>query len=514
MSTNVLEETISTTPGSKVRLPLKRLTRFQLGSPFWLLLAITSGAFVLRFYNLQRNSLWYDEAYDLAIAYDNSFLDTIFYYRPWDTHPPFFFPVVHLWMRLFGETELPVRMFALVVGVTTLVPLYALARHWFKAEVALTGTLLLAVSSLHLGWSQSDRPYGWMTLLTLISMGLLWLAIEQPRQSWRWLTYGLSASVLFYTHYLGIHIIFCQAVVLAIVLFGNWGALVRAGITLVMVGVSFLPYLGNFLRHSQNGDPTAYAAHSLSQFLDTFELFSSWYLPSSFGLVAWLVFLPLYLAGAGWLWFNRRKLAIFLICWSFLPILTTWISSVLVRPNFVPRYMSFCLPAFLLTIAVGIWSLRSKQFRFAVYPYIALGLVVGLSLMACLNYYQTYKQADWRGMVNYIVENKQPEDVVLLANPYGYTGSTFDYYYVHNMSSSGNLARLFIPQEPGVPEKMAQLFNKPRRVWLVSFYDGNAKWINDNIIPNIPKNFKWEYYQEIEHGKQPKLTLALLVKQD
>lgn len=494
------------------------------------LAVVLLGAFALRFINMNRTSLWFDESFDLYVAYERSFIQTLWYSDPYLIHPPLFFPVMNLWMHLIGPGEFSVRFFSVLMAMITLVLFYFMARHWLGKKLALTATALLAVSSLHLYWSQSIRPYSYFTLLVVINMALAYYVSEKPLQNRRWLFYGLSAALLVYTHYLAFHLVFAQALFLVIVLFKERKALLRLGITLALVALSFLPYFPNFLEQARLGSSTGgYAATSPRQFLEVIEGLSSYFVPASLAFVSGALFLPLYLLGLVWFWQNQRRIGIWLALWSFLPVMTSWLSS-FIRPNFSWRLFVCCLPAFLLIVAAGLWSLRGPLFtvafgieerikrqQFRLVPAILLSLLIFVNLAACLNYNQNYKNHDWRGLVNHIVADRQEGDIVFLNNRWGFTLGPFDYYYRYNLGSPGNLERVWITDtDPSVGAKISEKFGNAKRVWMVGFYshgkDDGAEWIQNQILPNIPSNYKQAYYEEFKATDERSLGLSLLVR--
>lgn len=474
---------------------------------------ILLGALLLRLYNLNRLSLWFDEANDVYLGYQTPLAQTLFFFNPYLIHPPLFFSVLHVWTKVVGISEFAVRLFSVVMAMATLIAIYPIMRSRLNQKIALTSLLLLSVSSLQLSWSQSVRPYSWFTLLVTISMFFALLASEKPQQNWRWIVYGLSGTVLLYQEYLSFHVIFAQAVFLAIVLFKNRRALIRLGLTLTWLGLSFLPWLGNFLEQAKSGNAFYLKNQGFSQLAETLEAFSGWFIDMQYKFLLGALVGPLFVLGALWLWRNQQRMFWLLMTWSLLPVLTAWTSS-LVRPNFAMRYFVFCLPAYLIIVATGIWSVeRYKQFI----PYVATLAVVLLNMIAILNYNNNYTNQDWRTLVNYVIANQQPGDIVIYGNPDGYTFTAFDYYYQLNYGSPGNIERYQVPSNlfsrqntPSPSETIASLLKDRKRVWVVNAYDGNANWIVENINPNVTKNFRYVFYKEYPSAEQGSIALSLL----
>ncbi len=470
-----------------------------------LILGLIILALVLRLFGITHLSLWYDESIDVYNANQLSFWETLTYARPYHQHPPLFYTTLNVWVHIVGWSEFAVRFLSVITAFGTLLITYYIARRWLNSRLGLTSLLLLAISPLHIYWSQSIRPYSWFTFLVTVSMLLALLVSEKPAQTLRWVLYGLSAIILLYAHYLSFHVIFAQGVFLFAVLFRNWKDLLRLGIVMLLVAVSFLPWLKNFIEVSNAGQPFYLTNTGPEQLVETFQFFSSRFLSYNYAYIAALIVAPFFAFGLYWLWRKRLKMFFFLLCWSVLPILTAWLSS-LIRPNFTPRYFVFCLPAFLIIVAVGIWNI---PIRAKVLPYLALLVIMGINGLSYVHYVRSYENQDWRGLVNYVVQNKQEGDIILLGNPDGYIAANFDYYYKYNLDTPGNLERRFVAQQANCKENVAEIFQGRQRVWLVYAEDGNYNFVKQNIYPNLPAEYKQIYFTEYYATEQTPIALAL-----
>jgi hypothetical protein len=282
------------------------------------------------------------------------------------------------------------------------------------------------------------------------------------------------------------------------------------------------PWLGNFLAQSERG-PTFYLINTGPlQLVDTLEVFSSWYIPQELLYLVGGIFLPLYFFGLSWLWKTQQKAAIFLGLWSILPVLTSWTSSLL-KPNFLSRYFVYCIPAFLVVIAAGLWSIYNKTPNYRYLAGFLLSGILLLNIASYINYNTTYQNQDWKGITNYIVQNSKQGDLILFANPYGYLTPAFDYYYVTILGSPGNLERHSVPvdwsvlpvkqtTDKSVKEMVVDMFNSHQRVWLIRKHDNTGPWWLENVINNIPGEFKAVYYKELNSTEQGLLAFALYVR--
>src|SRR4051812_33174976 len=86
---------------------------------------LTLIALVIRLIGLSLDSLWFDEVFSVR-AGRISVSDIVILTRG-DVHPPLYYLLLHFWMKLFGETEIAVRMLSVIFSVLTVFVVYHLA---------------------------------------------------------------------------------------------------------------------------------------------------------------------------------------------------------------------------------------------------------------------------------------------------------------------------------------------------------------------------------------------------
>ncbi len=165
-----------------------------------LLLLVAAG---LRLYALGQNSLWVDEHASLLTA-RFPLADIPAAALSHDAfEPPVYFWLLHLVVRLFGDTEVALRLPSALAGAVT-VPLAAFLFRGLGASsrVAVVGAALLALNPLHLWYSQEARPYA---LLVCLGVGALvcFLRALETQSALAWVGFGLLASLAILTHLAG-----------------------------------------------------------------------------------------------------------------------------------------------------------------------------------------------------------------------------------------------------------------------------------------------------------------------
>jgi uncharacterized membrane protein len=203
--------------------------------PLWLryfVIALLVIGIFFRFLNLDRKLYWYDEIYtSLGIAgysrtelirevvtgevIDAAFLQRYQHLTPerdWgDTWhalksipemPPLYFLLTRLWVQIWGNSIAHIRSLSAVFGVLALPCLAWFCWELFRsAAVTWVGVGLMAIAPFHILYAQEARPYSlWTVTILLSSAALLWSIRATQRH--RWVVYGLTVALGFYTQLL------------------------------------------------------------------------------------------------------------------------------------------------------------------------------------------------------------------------------------------------------------------------------------------------------------------------
>ncbi len=138
----------------------------------------------LRFYCLACSSFWADEGNAWALA-QRSFAQ-IARDAAADIHPPGYYWLLKLWVRVFGVSAWGMRSFSALTGLLTVAVVYRIGLEIEggamkrRLPLALLAAFLAALNPFHIFYSQEARMY---TLLTLESAALFW-ALLGMRRHW------------------------------------------------------------------------------------------------------------------------------------------------------------------------------------------------------------------------------------------------------------------------------------------------------------------------------------------
>ena len=186
-----------------------RMQRLQINHPeaiqrqhALILLWIVSIAAAIRFFHLNSQSVWFDEAF--SIAHSVRPLNELLRELIQDAgHPPLHYFLLHGWFQLAGFGAMQARLFVAIFGVAAIPLLFVLARRFADPATSLVAAFLLAISQMGVYFSQEARPYTQVQFLSLLA-ALAFLSFLQIPSFWRAMSFGAVATALLYTHYYGV----------------------------------------------------------------------------------------------------------------------------------------------------------------------------------------------------------------------------------------------------------------------------------------------------------------------
>ena len=407
---------------------LTALAKFKnMHALFWLLLAVAAW---VRYQGLLDFCLDWDEANALAQA-RLPFSKVIPMVLNWDMHPPGLHLLLHGWIKLWGESDLSVRLFAWFFGMLGIIGTYCLALRLTASKPIAWITMLLSIASPMLWrYSQLSTTYVVEYAAVMFSFLFLFNLIQNQQFSIRHHTFWLYVTatlVLLWAHSLGPVILVLQ---------GSYLWLVRKKLPplflkqwLVLAGIILLPNLYHIWLNLQ--------PWSLANTLEQQEIHQSapfWMFllaPVNLMLLGYdirdagnvpapPVLLAYSIAGYGllvWAWNIFKKsfsveIQQLVLCLGVLPIIVLYLGSLAFSlPVFHFRTLLYCLAAFhllLATLVINYWQIPAKK------P-VALAVVALVVFLQIFPVFKRPLQEDpWRYLAQQIQKDIQPEDGVVI----------------------------------------------------------------------------------------------------
>ena len=465
-------------------------------------------ALALRLYQLDGQSLWYDEGTSVALAQQSA--TTIISSAAADIHPPLYYLLLSGWVQMFGSSELAVRLLSALAGVALVYVTYLTGRRLFGWHAGLAAALLAALSPFQVYYSQEARMYMLATLLSAVSTLVMLVALfpqgKQPRRrpltAATWVVYILVTTAALYTHYFSVTVVLAQDIALALLLLGSHVRRPAGDLTLravapvaaaqVMVAVCYTPWLPAMAGQFQNWPAISEFYNLPALATRLFPIFSLGLSASSVPALALLAFGIVLLAGmmpslrspstgSG---SSTRSLSLQLgegggivlaACWLAIPVLTMFALS-LRRPMYNPKFLLVATPALYLLLGRGLrwlWATPRLGRATAAGRLLAAGalaLLVAGSLASLIAYYSNplYARDDYRAVAHSIQAGARPGDVIILNAP-GQT-DIVSYYYKGDLPVVP-LPRQRPPDQAATEQELASLAVGDGRVWAVYYGD-------------------------------------------
>lgn len=175
-------------------------------------MAILAVATCLRLYQLGAESFSYDEG--IMIEATSSGWDEV-WANVTRGRPPLIVITGFIWVNLFGESELAVRLLPALMGILSVGLLFGTGHILFNAKIGLLSAAVMAIATFHIFHSQDYRYYSLLTMMALLSFLFYSLFLkddqETDKQRWTiWVGYVLCSGLVYYTHYQGVFLLVAQ----------------------------------------------------------------------------------------------------------------------------------------------------------------------------------------------------------------------------------------------------------------------------------------------------------------
>jgi len=394
---------------------------------------ITALGLVLRLAFLGHRSLYSDEAWSFSAASMGP-LGLISSVASYDLHPPLYYMILSAFLAL-GRSEFAIRLPSALFGTLTIPPAYWLGRRFLGERGGLLVAFLLAISPMHVRYSQEARMYPLITLFATLSLILLLRAMEQGGVT-SWALYGISAALCLYTHYIAFFALLTEGVLVLWISMRKGRLGIPKGFLLAGASAlaSFAPWIYSALIFQVHN--TFLVKRSLLMDLIRLPIHFSYFfpitriedfvaqipVPSAFAIYISSLLACGLLALCGLLK-TKGDWPRIALCWIVMPPLSA-LPVLYVAIRFWPWksvYYLFELPMFLTLMANGILGLSKRK---------ALSLMLIAFLTASYGFanavnYQTEAE-NWRAAAAFVVANSAQGDCVAFDRPF--TEGPFNYY--------------------------------------------------------------------------------------
>ncbi|WP_157139894.1 glycosyltransferase family 39 protein [Roseibium aggregatum] len=344
---------------------------------------ILAVAALLRFQNLDRTSLWYDEAVSWSQS-KGTFTELLTAVAA-DNYPPLHNILLWLTMPVAGDSETALRLPSVFLGVLAVWLIYLTGKSMAGNTTGLLAAALLTVSPFHIWYSTEARMYALLAACGLAFLLLVLKNLERP-STWRLTGLAIAGALFLYSHiyallgFASVGVI-CAILALTGILKSERLGLSNAGLTCLAMAASalaFLPWLIILaLRARSVAEEGFWIAYPDPAFLINiaFNMAGSltvfWVLA---GLAVASLLTILHLPGR---YFGKPQSAdAILVCFAYTagPPLLAYLYSIFVQPILFDRYLIAAWPGVILLASATAQRLAPR-----VAPAALLALAIWLS---------------------------------------------------------------------------------------------------------------------------------------
>ncbi|MGW6139327.1 glycosyltransferase family 39 protein [Streptomyces sp. NPDC055140] len=386
-----------------------------------------------------------------------------------------FYAVMHLWIALVGASPAALRLPEGLAMAASAGLLGLLGRQMFTPRTGLVAGLLFALVPTVTRYGQEARPYAFAMLFSLLATLLLLRALERPSLK-GWSLYTLALTLTGLSHLVALCVLAAHAVAVLRArrggtYFVNWAF----GCAVVMGTSMVIPMVNKGSRQSDqiawnNATPGELATYPM-------ELFGSWFTGAvvmSLGVVGLLT--------AG------RK-ALTPTVWAVLPPVLTFLTSDRLH-LFLPRYLLFTVPAWLLLAAAGAvrcadaltFAVRTGRWRRLASAVLMTGALAGFAFQALPALVSARQdlpgEPDFAAAGRIVTAGQRPGDGIIFNGDFGVRKAMA--YELREGAPPKDVLMKQTPQETGwyqanecdVP---STCLAGRRRLWLVSTAAGDPR---------------------------------------
>ncbi len=379
--------------------------------------------FVLKGLFLGSNSLGGDEPF--SVYHSQQSLSNLFAIFEKENNPPLHFLLLHYWIKLFGISEISVRIPSLIFSAFTVLFIYRIGLRFFNLRVAIISSTIFTFSTYQVLYAHEARAYALMGFLTSVSM-FYYLEIihSKIRNKWKLFWFFLVNTLLIYTHFFGFFILFIQFffILLQPKLLKEFYRFLVLFVLIMLL--TYSPYLWMILNRfsSAAGGTWVTPPSGINALYEMLRAFSNAPVTAVFtltGMLAGLVFLIIKRKQ------NPNRTATRLIfCWFYIPFLFMFGISFWI-PMFLDRYLMFVSIGFPLLVAVSTdFIIQNPKFRMLVPAFICLLFIVTVKP-------DKTNKREVRETVQLVKQLENNETLVLVA-PVHFS-LNFIYYYDRNL---------------------------------------------------------------------------------
>lgn len=456
--------------------------------------------FFLRLFDLTKSSIWHDEGYTMWLIRYN--FGEIITRTARDVHPPAYYLIAKSWVTLFGNSVFSIRFLSLIFSVGIIFLAYKIVELIWDKRAAFWSSLFVAFSPFMIRFGQEARMYGVVAFFTTLATYYFVRFVKENKNIYL-IPFTFAMIVAMYTQYYSFFVIISLWLILVIVtkmkglLNWKWWA---ANVALIIMYLPWFPVaykqvtrVGGSYWIKPEWITLRTIPANVSQFLTYthMDAIYDWH-----GIVGHLSFwvIILTLIGSGLFLFlekGKRKTAVSLFIFGYLPMLLVFTVSKLRTPIYQDRYFPFSAIGIFVIWGCAIALIKNRYLRIAAGMLLLALMTFGILVM------HTDVNHQMRQVTDQIKAERRPNEAVVSGSLYTFLDGSYYFHYrdlkfVSRFVDGFGETSLFYDQT-------SQYVVDPGRLPLL----GNSIWIlgrsGEDYVKDSPLRY-WKVTKIIEKG--------------
>jgi uncharacterized membrane protein len=378
----------------------------------------------LRIFLLDYESLWLDEGSSVKFA--KMKVQEIFKSTQTDAHPPLYYLLLHIWIKIFGDSEFSLRFPSALFGIFCVIVVYKFCFDFLNEKIAIISSLIMGVSTFQVFYSQEARMYSLLCLLSILSF-YYFVKVLRRDDFKNFVFYLIVNVLLIYTHLYSFFTFLAQFI---FILIFERKKFKKFALAFLVLFIFYLPR--SFILLKQANEILVSGEFWLPKpnFIDivkTFAQFSggTYPMPRDESGKILIVRFALEYASSGLLLLvllslliysifafknltnEAKKIYILLWFWFVMPIFVPFVLSQFLTPFYFTRYAISSSVAFYIISSIGFANIEDKFKRSL------LVLILFLSAINLFWYYVKTNKEEWREAVKFVENNASVNDLVV-----------------------------------------------------------------------------------------------------
>ena len=344
---------------------MSKILNFQGNNTFvyFIILSIILLGFILRFYNIGYENLWFDEIFSFWVTDPSlSFTDTFSRIRSTESIPFLYFYLIKFCNYLFGYDPIVGRMFSAFFGFLSIFTVSNLCRKFVNNKSYLLTTCLISLNIFLIAYSQEMRVYIFTFFLASVALVFFFnLYDEQSSKIFtkNFILFSLFMLLAIFSHPFNIIILSSLICFIFVdyIFYKNQNK--KINISLMFVSIITLFFLFHYLGYVET-DNVSWIKQPELKFFTNFY-FSKFFGSRLLGVIhlVILIFLSLYL----WNKVIANRKIVFLYIMLFLTYFVPLIYGYFLEPIIFAKYIIFVLIPIILIISILTFHLENKKIR-------------------------------------------------------------------------------------------------------------------------------------------------------